>query len=75
MLSNEEAVAYSQSYYKDIDNQSAVQFAAKRNREKGRLEGAMEMLREMVRNLRSNGFDNDAIAKFLGKSPEIISEL
>ena len=75
MLSNEEAVAYSQSYYKDIDNQSAVQFAAKRNREEGRLEGAMEMLREMVRNLRSNGFDNDAIAKFLGKSPEIISEL
>ena len=35
-LSREEAVAYSASYYKELDNQSAIRFAERKGREEGR---------------------------------------
>ena len=42
MLSEPEAVAYSQSYFKEIDHQSAIRFAEKRSWEEGREEGMAE---------------------------------
>ncbi len=41
-LSNEEAVAYSQSYYKELENRSALRFATRKGREEGRQEGRQE---------------------------------
>ena len=38
-LTEEEAVAYSESYLKELDRQSALRFTAKKNREEGREEG------------------------------------
>ena len=38
-LTEEEAVAYSESYLKELERQSALRFTAKKNREEGREEG------------------------------------
>ena len=56
-LTNEEAVAYSESYLKELDNQSVVRFTARKNREegieeglkKGRAEGILEVARNMLK--------------------------
>lgn len=66
-LSSEEAVAYSQSYFKELDNQSAVRFAEKRGKEKGRqegkLEGRQEALSETARRARELGLPEDIVSK------------
>lgn len=74
-LSNEEAVAYSKSYFKELDNQSAVRFAARKNREEGREEGRMLQLADNVRNLRRNGFDDPTIARLLNLPLKMIGTI
>lgn len=86
-LSNEEAVAYSKSYFKELDNQSAVRFAARKNREEGREEGReqgreegreegrMLQLADNVRNLRRNGFDDPTITRLLNLPLDMIRTL
>lgn len=49
-LTNEEAVAYSESYLKELDNQSVVRFTARKNRAEGRAEGILEVARNMLKN-------------------------
>ena len=66
-LSREEAVAYSQSYLKEIDNESAILFAEKR--------GEQKAIKDNVRNLRNYGLDDNTIAKMLNYSPEYIRAL
>ncbi len=73
LLTNEEAVAYSQSYFKELENQSAVRFAADRSREEGWKEGRMEGLNEgiamererIIESARKAGFTEDMIARLL----------
>ncbi len=52
-LSKEEVVAYSQSYFKELDHESAVRFAEK------------NILRKNVRNLRKHGMQDEVIAQML----------
>ena len=71
-LTNEEAVAYSESYLKELDNQSVVRFTARKNREegieeglkKGRAEGRAEGLLEVARNMLKSGMSILDISKF-----------
>lgn len=51
MLSNEEAVAYSQSYLKELEHQSAIRFAERRGYEKGWKEGYEEGRRQVIARL------------------------
>lgn len=82
-LTNEEAVAYSSSYFKEQDNQSAVRFAARISRDEGRaegkaeglIEGAKAKLQEMVVSLRRNGFNDAQIATLINETPETIASL
>lgn len=64
-LTNEEAVAYSQSYLKDMENQSAVRFAAHRSREEGREEGREEERRRIVEAAKRAGLSQDVIDSLL----------
>lgn len=72
-LTGEEAEAYSQSYLKELDNQSAIRFAAKesllegekKGEKKGRKEGRKEMLEEILRRARNAGFSEDMIASLI----------
>ena len=82
-LTNEEAVAYSASYLKELDNKSAIRFAEKkgieqgmeRGIEQGIMQGRLQTLREFVRNLRTNGFSDFQIAKLTNEDPKVISSL
>ena len=69
-LTNEEAVAYSRSYLKEMENQSAVRFAAARSREegeiKGREEGREEEKRRNIEAARKAGLSEDMISRIFG---------
>lgn len=67
-LSNEEVVAYSQLYYKELENRSAVRFAARKSREEGFQEG-IEQGREQAINEKAQ------VARNLGLSEDLISKL
>lgn len=62
-LSSEEAVAYSQSYFKELDNQSAVRLAEKRGIEIGERKGRQEALTEIARKARELGLPEDMVSK------------
>ena len=64
-LTGEEAQAYSQSYLKDLENQSAIRFAAKESLIEGEKRGRMEMLEEIIRRAKSAGFSEDMIAALI----------
>ncbi|MDE6296304.1 MAG: Rpn family recombination-promoting nuclease/putative transposase [Muribaculaceae bacterium] len=66
-LTNEEAVAYSQSYLKEIDHQSAMRFAERRSYDKGREEGREEAIRELSSLAQSLGLSDELIQKLFGK--------
>ncbi|MDE6409567.1 MAG: hypothetical protein K2K81_04910 [Muribaculaceae bacterium] len=79
-LSNEEAVAYSQSYLKELDSQSAIRFAERRSLEKGigigydrgmtkGLTKGMEKGREDTLN------ELSSLAKSLGLSDDMMKKL
>lgn len=61
-LTNEEAVAYSQSYLKELENQSAVRFAASKSREEGR----EEERRRNIEAARKAGLSEEMIASIFG---------
>lgn len=63
-LTEEEAVAYSESYLKELDNQSVLRFTAKKNREEGRQEGKMEGILEVARNMLKNGMSVFDVSRF-----------
>ena len=63
-LTNEEAVAYSESYLKELDNQSVVRFTARKNREEGKAEGRAEGILEVARNMLKSGMSILDISKF-----------
>lgn len=64
ILTEEEAVAYSESYLKELDNQSVLRFTAKKNREEGRQEGKMEGILEVARNMLKNGMSVFDVSRF-----------
>ncbi len=86
-LSPEEAVAYSESYYKELDNQSAIRFAAEKSRNEGRkegrkegrseglIEGALNELKKIVTSMRSQGLSNDVIAQMIGRDPQTVASI
>lgn len=63
MLSNEEAVAYSQSYLKELDNQSAIRFAEKRSRAEGHAEGCDETVAKFVKLAQEMGLSEETIKR------------
>ena len=65
-LTNEEAVAYSQSYLKEIENQSAVRFAASRSRAEGEAKGREEERRRIIEAARKSGLSEEMIASIIG---------
>ncbi len=71
-LEEAEAVAYSESYFKELENQSAVRFAAARNREAGRAEGRAEGLEKGMSLEREK---NIAAARKAGLSEDMIKSI
>ncbi len=65
-LEEAEAVAYSQSYFKELENQSAVRFAASRNREEGRAEGRSFEREKNIEAARKAGLSEEMIARIFG---------
>ena len=73
-LSNEEAVAYSNSYYRELDHQSAVRLATQRaearglklGEERGLKKGMEQTQRDMVNRMHRNGMTASQIAVMLG---------
>lgn len=82
-LTREEAVAYSQSYYRLKEQESAIRFAEKKaeargmekGMEKGEKLGLREMLRMNVKSMREKGLTNETIANFLNQPLDLISSL
>ena len=66
-LTEEEAVAYSESYLKELDRQSAIRFTAKKNREEGieigEARGKEEERRKSIRLMLSFGISAQQIAE------------
>lgn len=71
----EDVVAYSNSYLKELDNQSAIRFAARENRKEGIQEGIQETLRKVVTNMRAKGYDDQEISDLIGESLADIKEI
>ncbi len=70
-LSNEEAVAYSNSYYRELDHQSAVQLASRRAEARG-----MKLAqREMVGRMHQNGMSVSEIATILNYPEDTVRSL
>lgn len=69
-LTNDEAVAYSQSYLKELERQSAVRFAERRSfeegKEKGRKEGIEKALVELSTRAKSLGLSQETMLKLFG---------
>lgn len=82
-LTEEEAVAYSQSYFKDLENQSAVRFAESRSRAEGRAEGRvegraegkMEKAIEIAKSMISIGIQDDTIMQVTGLNANELARL
>ena len=87
MLSAEEAVAYSDSYYKELENQSAVRLAErkamergmekglKKGMEKGMEKGREEAMIDIARKMRMRGISPDEISSMTGLSLKRLREL
>ncbi len=82
-LTNEEAIAYSASYYKELERESALRFAVKkaevkaeaRGEARGEAKGEMKKNLENARNFKLLGVDPAIIAKGTGLSIEEIERL
>ena len=74
-LTPEEAVKYSESYFKELDNQSSLRFTAKKNREEGRAEGRVEEKLDIARKMKRKGMDSGFISSMTGLSESEIESL
>ncbi|MDE6409282.1 MAG: Rpn family recombination-promoting nuclease/putative transposase [Muribaculaceae bacterium] len=83
-LSNEEAVAYSQSYLKELDSQSAIRFAERRSLEKGigigydrgMTKGLMKGMEKGMEKGREDTLNElSSLAKSLGLSDDMMKKL
>lgn len=74
-LTNEEAEAYSQSYFREIDQRSAISFAEKQGMEQGMEQGELLMLTKNVESMRSYGVTDTEIARLLNQPLEVISSI
>lgn len=64
-LTNEEAIAYSNSYYRELDHQSAVRLASRRAWNDGVERGVAQTQREIVGRMHRNGMSVMQIAAIL----------
>ena len=73
----EEAVPYSQSVYKELENQNAVQFAAKKAYAEGFVAGLAkaEAIMTIARKMRLNGMTPDAISSLTGLPADVVRNL
>ena len=62
MLSDEEAVAYSDSYYKELENQSAVRLAERKAMERGMEKGIQKGIEKGIQEGMEKGWDNAMIS-------------
>lgn len=74
-LTEEEAELYSQSYFKELDNQSAVRFAESKGMEKGMEKGMAEKAIEIAKNLISIGMSDDIIIQVTGLTANELTKL
>ncbi len=74
-LSSEEAVAYSDSYYKELDYRSAIRFAAKKNRREGIEEGREEGIKEGIKKGRKEGRKKGLLEGALNELKNIVNTM
>ena len=75
MLSAEEAVAYSDSYYKELENQSAVRLAERKAMERGMEKGWDNAMIAIAQKMLMSGMPLDQISAMTGIPFETLQNL